>query len=50
MHTELFMRCMIKIVWSLKCVQIGLNDLKTVIDISDKERSGHSAAVEDHEL
>jgi len=34
MHTELFMRCIVKILWSLKCVRIDLNDLKTVISIS----------------
>jgi len=33
-------------------VRIGLNDLKTMIDfdISNKERSGHSPAVEENKL
>jgi len=44
LHTELFVRCMVKMLQSLERVQISLNNLKTVILISVKEHFGRSAA------
>jgi len=51
MHTDLFMIRMMKMLWLLEYVQIGLNDLKIRdFNITDKERFGRPAAMEEDKM